>query len=117
MKYKMGIVQIALISSSLIFVGCSLTLSEDNRKNIYSELLVNNDNYFDYELFEDVLNRKFLKAESRKYFYVFVKKVGGSCSNENRCVVPISSTICVSNKAIITIEDNHFKVKSFTDGC
>jgi len=113
----MGIVQIALISLSLIFAGCSLTFSKDNRENIYSELFGNNGNYFDYELFEDMLNHKFLKPESRKYFYIFVKKVGGSCSNENRCVVPISSTICVSNNAIITIEDNHFKVKSFMDGC
>lgn len=109
--------QIALISLFLIFAGCSLTLSEDNRENIYSELFGNNGNSFDYVLFEDVLNHKFSKLESRKSFYIFVKKVGGGCSNENHCVIPINSTICVSNKAIITIEDSHFKVKSFMDGC
>lgn len=113
----MRIVQITLISSLFFLTGCSLTLSKDNRENIYSELFGNNGNYFDYELFEDVLNHKFSKPESRKSFYVFVKKVGGSCSNENLCAVPISSTICISNKAIITIEDSHFKVKSFVDGC
>jgi hypothetical protein len=118
-KRKLFIVFIVCLVSIVLLLGAFTLfgLETDNRTKIAAELFLDDDGGFDYQLLEDRLNQKYSGYKLRE-LRKFVESHGGSCSNEDRCNLYLYSTICLSKKAVLTVNiDGNIIVEPVFDGC
>jgi hypothetical protein len=118
-KWKFLIALIVCFVSSILLLGAFVFfgLENDHRTAIAEELFLNDEGGFDFELLEDRLNKKY-SGYKLKELRAFVESHGGSCSSDDQCNLYLYSTICISSRAVITVDiDGSLKVESVLDAC
>ena len=116
-KIAITLITLLMILSLMFFLVLKFGLVNDNRGDIAKELFIKKDGAFDYDLLDKRINERF-SAKNFSEVRLFVEKLGGICQKQNVCKLYIYATICISEMAILTPnQDGSISVKPYVDGC